>query len=98
MSMTYSTKEDIAMKTSRRTFLSRVMRDAWNLARQGSQKFGGNVTLYFAIALRLVWQSRKERPATVWHPGLGNQFLMPGLSMPSLTNGKRQILLPGLSR
>lgn len=86
------------MKTSRRTFLSRIMRDAWNLARHGSQKFGGNVTLYFALALHLVWLDAKQRPVSVWHSGLGNQFLIPGLPLPLLTNGKGQLLLPGMGR
>ena len=56
------------MKTSRRAFLARLMKDAWALARQGAQRFGGNAKLYFAIALRLVWQD--SRPRTVCTGGL----------------------------
>lgn len=83
------------MKTSRRTFLARIMNDAWALARQGAAKFGGSVTLYFAIALRLVWQD--NRPRTVWHKGLGNRFWLPGLPVTSQTGSKGQFLLPGMS-
>lgn len=86
------------MKTSRRNMLSRIMVEAWYLARQGAQRFGGSAKLYFAIALRLIWQSRQARSATVWHRGVGNLFLLPGLSLPTHTNGKRQILLPGMGK
>ena len=84
------------MKTSRRNMLSRIMIEAWYLARQGAQKFGGNVKLYFAIALHLVWQDRRGRPVAVWHKGLGNQFWMPGLPVTATTSSKGQFLLPGM--
>lgn len=83
------------MKTSRRTFLARIMNDAWALARQGAQTFGGSVKLYFALALRLVWQD--SRPRTVWHKGLGNRFWLPGLPVAGQTGNKGQFLLPGMS-
>lgn len=86
------------MKTSRRNMLSRVMIEAWHLARQGAQKFGGSAKLYFGIALHLIWQDRQRHNATVWHRGLGNLFLLPGLAVPTNTNGKRQILLPGMGK
>lgn len=85
------------MKTSRRTFLARIMNDAWALARQGAAKFGGSVKLYFAIALHLIWQDRQGRPVSVWHKGLGNQFWMPGLPVTATINSKGQLLLPGVS-
>lgn len=83
------------MKTSRRTFLARIMNDAWSLARQGATKFGGSVKLYFAIALHLIW--RDSRPRTLWHKGLGNQFVLPGLSDIRQAGSKGQFLLPGMS-
>ena len=83
------------MKTSRRAFLARLMKDAWALARQGAQRFGGNAKLYFAIALRLVWQD--SRPRTVWHRGLGNQFVLPGMPQLSMPIKKGQFFLPGIS-
>ncbi len=83
------------MKTSRRAFLARLMKDAWALARQGAQRFGGNAKLYFAIALRLVWQD--SRPRTVWHRGLGNQFVLPGMPQLSIAIQKGQFVLPGIS-
>lgn len=83
------------MKTSRRAFLARLMKDAWALARQGAQRFGGNAQLYFAIALRLVWQD--SRPRTVWHRGLGNQFVLQGMPQLSIAIQKGQFVLPGIS-
>lgn len=85
------------MKTSRRTFLARIMNDAWALARQGAQTFGGSVKLYFAIALHLIWQDRRGRPVAVWHKGLGNRFWLPGLPITATTDSKGQFLLPGMS-
>ena len=83
------------MKTSRRTFLAHIMNDAWTLARQGAQKFGGSVKWYFGIALRLVWWG--SRPRTLWHKGIGNQFVLPGLSNIRQAASKGQFLLPGMS-
>lgn len=85
------------MKTSRRNMLSRLMIEAWYLARQGARKFGGNAKLYFAIALHLIWQERQSRPRTLWHKGLGNQFLLPGLPNIRQASSKGQFLLPGMS-
>ncbi len=95
MSVTYITYTRNAMKTSRRTFLARIMNDAWELARQGAQKFGGSVKLYFGIALRLVWWDC--RPRTLWHKGTGNQFVLPGLPDIRQAGSKGQFLLPGMS-
>ena len=95
MLVTYITHTRNAMKTSRRTFLAHIMNDAWTLARQGAQKFGGSVKLYFGIALRLVWWG--SRPRTLWHKGIGNQFVLPGLSDIRQAASKGQFLLPGMS-
>ena len=84
------------MKATQRTFLTRLMGNAWTLARQGAQKFGGEATLYFAIALRLVWQDSREKPASVWHKGTGNQFLLPGLRPPVRAGRQGPVVLPGL--
>ena len=83
------------MKSPRRIFLARIMKDAWTLARQGARKFGGSTKLYFAIALRLVWQD--SRPRTVWHRGLGNQFVLPGMSQLPPPVKKGQFFLPGIA-
>lgn len=83
------------MKTSRRAFLTHIMNDAWALARQGTQAFGGSVSMFFPLALRLVWQD--SRPRTVWHKGVGNVFLLPGLSLTNRAASKGQFLLPGMS-
>jgi len=90
------------MTTKQRAFLSRLMGNAWTLARQGAQRFGGEAHLYFAIALQLVWQDSKAKPATVWHKGIGNHYLLPGLEQaPVAVERKRigtQFLLPGLGK
>lgn len=39
---------------------SDVMRCAWELARIGQRKFGGNVKKYFSEALKAVWAKIKE--------------------------------------
>lgn len=83
------------MKTARRIFLARIMNEAWALARQGARKFGGSAKLYFAIALRLVWQD--SRPRTVWHRGLGNQFVLPGMPQFTMFVKKGQFFLPGIA-
>lgn len=82
------------MKTTRHAFLTRIMNDAWALARQGARKFGGSVKLYFSIALRLVWQD--SRPRTVWHKEMGNRFWLPGVPIASRSSSKGQFLLPGI--
>ena len=84
------------MKTSRRAFLARLMREAWALARLGASRFGGSAVLYFAIALRLVWQD--SRPRTVWHKGIGNRFLRPGMPVPEVLEKAGQLLLPGIAK
>lgn len=87
------------MRISRRNKLSRIMVEAWHLARQGARCFGGSPALYFAVALHLIWQSRKapcEAPAVLWHKGLGNQFWFPGLD-PQQPANRGQFLLPGIA-
>lgn len=84
------------MKTSRRAFLARLMREAWALARLGAGRFGGSAALYFAIALRLVWQD--SRPRAVWRKGVGNRFLLPGMPLPEGKEKSGQLLLPGIAK
>lgn len=84
------------MKTSRRAFLARLMREAWTLARLGASRFGGSAVLYFAIALRRVWQD--SRPRAVWHKGIGNLLLLPGMTLPEGQHKSGQLLLPGIAK
>lgn len=88
------------MRISQRNKLSRIMVEAWELARQGSRKFGGSSSLYFAVALHLIWQARKAQTsgqsASVWHKGLGNQFWFPGLVHLQPAD-RGQFLLPGIA-
>ena len=84
------------MKTSRRAFLARLMREAWALARMGASRFGGSAVLYFSIALRLVW--RDSRPRAVLHTGIGNRFLLPGMPLPEGKQKAGQFLLPGIAK
>ena len=37
-----------------------VMKRAWEIARQGAEKFGGNAKEYFAEALRMAWAEVKK--------------------------------------
>lgn len=83
--------------------LSRIMRDAWNLAREGATKFGGNARTYFSSALSIAWKEEKalaiiteSKPATVYHKGLGNRFLLPGVAIPASGPRKGQCILPGI--
>ena len=73
-----------------------LMVAAWTLARQGARRFGGSPSLYFIIALRLVW--RESKPCTVWHAGLGNMFLLPGLPVPTIPGARGQFSLPGIGQ
>lgn len=83
--------------------LSKIMRNAWNLAREGAMKFGGNTRMYFSSALSIAWKEEKAlaimaetKPATVYHKGLGNRFLLPGVAMPASGTRKGQCMLPGI--
>lgn len=84
------------MKPTRRAFLSRLMREAWALARTGADRFGGSASLYFVMALRLVWQD--SRPRAVWHRGTGNLLLLPGMPLPQGLHRAGQFLLPGIAK
>ena len=84
--------------------LSMIMKSAWTLAREGAKKFGGNARTYFSSALSIAWKEEKSlavmretKPATVYHKGLGNRFLLPGMAMPTLVSAKGQFILPGIS-
>lgn len=37
-----------------------VMKKAWEIAREGQERFGGKVSEYFAIALKMAWEEAKE--------------------------------------
>lgn len=79
---------------------------AWEMAREGARNFGGNAKLYFACALRTAWSELpaipqtevkpEPRPYTVWHKGLGNRYLLPGVPMPSGPVRMGQFSLPGI--
>lgn len=40
--------------------MKKVMVRAWEIAREGQKKFGGNVREYFAIALKMAWSETKH--------------------------------------
>lgn len=101
MSMTYIKTGRQEMKKNAN--LSKIMRDAWSLARDGATKFGGNARIYFSSALSIVWKEEKSlaimtdaNPATVYHKGLGNRFLLPGMAIPVFGTRKGQYMLPGI--
>jgi len=97
MSNTY-TIGATAMSITQRAFLARLMSNAWALAHQGAQRFGGGANQYFATALRLVWQDSRVKPASVWIKGIGNHFLLPGLQPPVQADDHGLLILPGLTR
>lgn len=84
------------MKKRHAIAMKRLMRAAWVLARQGAQRFGGSPALYFIIALRITWLESK--PRTVWHQGIGNMFLLPGLPVPTIPGARGQFTLPGIGK
>lgn len=40
--------------------MKNVMKRAWEIAREGQRKFGGKVSEYFAISLKLAWKEVKS--------------------------------------
>lgn len=97
MSMIYKNRRNDTMKKENHIRAMRfLMVAAWTLARQGARRFGGSPSLYFVIALRLVW--RESKPRTVWHAGLGNMFLLPGLPVPTIPGARGQFSLPGIGK
>lgn len=81
--------------------LSKIMKMAWKIASEGANSFGGNVKLYFASALSIAWKEEKalairQESATVYHRGLGNRFLLPGVGAPVSAARKGQCALPGI--
>lgn len=83
------------MSISRKKHLARLMSAAWKLAKQGAHRFGGNASLYFAIALHIVWQESTAKPQAVFHRGLGMQYWFPNLPLVAQVQ-KGQCLLPSL--
>ena len=82
------------MKETQRIQLAGVMRSAWQLSRQGVQKFGGTTKLYFRCALKLAWADTRTR--SVYRKGQGNRFWMPGVVMPASEVKRGQFTLPGI--
>ena len=46
------------MDARRKQELKELMVTAWNLARFGANRFGGQASLYFWMALRIAWRER----------------------------------------
>ncbi len=82
------------MKKSQRIQLAGVMRNAWQLSRQGVRKFGGTTKLYFRCALKLSWADTRTR--AVYSTTTGNRYWMPGVSLPESPTRKSQFMLPGI--
>lgn len=81
---------------------SKIMSEAWNSARQGAKKFGGNAKLYFACALALTWQAEKKQLAvaepkqlTVYYRGQ-ERFVLPGAPLPVIADQSGRLFLPGI--
>lgn len=53
------------------------MKKAWEIAREGQEKFGGSVKTYFAQALKIAWaQSRKPKKLVRIIRVVGNTILV----------------------
>ncbi len=85
--------------------LSKIMNMAWEMARAGAGRFGGKPRTYFACSLALAWKEEKQmrhtaksggKTQSMCHPGLGNQYILPGIPLPKSPVRKGQIFLPGL--
>ena len=82
------------MKKTQRNTLTKIMKSAWQLARQGAKEFGGKPVEYIKIALFITWYDEKH--PTIWQPGLGLRFLLPNVKIRrEVMNG--QLLFPGIS-
>ena len=101
MKRAQSNRESDMKEATRRT-LARIMSSAWVLARLGARQYGGNPRLYFVCALRLIWADwrngkKNARPATCWVSGIGNLYLLPGITLPQRVQ-RGQCCLPGISK
>ena len=47
-------------KTKGLAKMKKVMTRAWEIAKQGQKKFGGNVKEFFAAALKMAWKEIKK--------------------------------------
>lgn len=87
------------MKQEMRTQLAKTMYAAWQLARLGSSNFGGNAKLYFASALYLTWQSRKNpQPVSIYRKEIGNQLWMDCVPLLQYVTKQGQLYLPGIAK
>ena len=81
--------------------LSVIMKSAWQLARSGAKAFGGRPKEYFACALAQAWQrfgARQPEVRSIWHAGLGNLYVLPGVAMPAGAPRRGQLGLPGIGQ
>lgn len=94
------------MRQNRKEMLGKIMNHAWEMAREGAKKFGGNAKLYFSCALKSAWSEvrasrltkmqQESEPRTAWHLGIGNRYVLPGIPIPSSPIKKGQLSLPGI--
>ena len=83
------------MDARRKQELKELMVTAWNLARFGANRFGGQASLYFWMALRIAW---RERGGKSVYSTKGNVAQMWMGIVPRQEKVKRgQIMLPGLA-
>ncbi len=82
------------MNAKRKQELRELMVAAWNLARFGAGKFGGQPKIYFWMALHIAWQEYREK--YVYHTKTGIIQVWMGI-IPRQTKVKRgQMMFPGL--
>lgn len=87
------------MRQERREQLTKIMQNAWAIARLGAEKFGGNAKMYMSVAMHFAWtdkESEKTQPLTMFRKNTGNQLWMDFVPMPKHTTPIGQLLLPGM--
>lgn len=78
------TKEELAMKN--------VMKNAWEIARNGAAKFGGKVKEYFAAALKQAWAEIKANKKAELLISSGSR--KHGSKVSKVVNGKAIVVVP----
>lgn len=76
----------------------KIMKRAWEIAKEGQKRFGGKVKEYFAAALKLAWkEAREPKQATLvirHQPSGGKEWVAEIIGRHSRFNFERRFLNP----
>jgi hypothetical protein len=76
----------------------KIMKRAWEIAKEGQKRFGGKVKEYFAAALKLAWkEAREPKQATLvirHQPSGGKEWVAEIIGRHSHFNFERRFLNP----